>query len=410
MEQVSAQRMLSCDDEPPLSRLGAERTERAPKLSRSGSPGSSLFRKQYFPNTNLNQWNDWHWQLFHRITTIEQLLTFIEPTESERLALERTDWQFPFSITPYYLSLINPKDPNDPLRKTCIPRIDESFISPGEAVDPLAEEETSPVPGIVHRYPDRALFLVTDFCSVYCRYCTRSRLVGGHSDTVDSCWDEALAYLTEHTEIRDVVISGGDPLTLSDERLATLLSRFKAIKHIEMVRIGTKVPFVMPQRITPALVKVLKTYRPLYMNIHATHPHEMTVEAQIACNRLADAGIVLGSQTVLLSGVNDSPDVMKLLMHKLLSVRIRPYYLFQCDPIIGSAHFRTTIEKGKTIMDALRGHTSGLAIPQYVVDTPGGGGKVPMLPNYEVSHDENGYCLRNYEGKRFVYPDIPQEN
>lgn len=304
------------------------------------------------------------------------------------------------------MSLINPNDPDDPLRKTVIPHASEHVISEGESADPLSEEQTSPVTGIVHRYPDRALFLMTSFCSTYCRYCTRSRLVGGHSENLSSHWEEAFTYLADHQEIRDVIISGGDPLTLSDERIEYLLNRLSQIKHIEMVRIGTKVPFILPQRITPQLIKILKRYRPLYINIHATHPNEFTDQAALACNRLADAGIVLGSQTVLLKGVNDSVAVMKELFHKLLRLRIRPYYLFQCDAIIGSAHFRTTIEDGKKIMDGLRGHTSGLAIPYYVIDTPGGGGKVPILPEYEIAHTEEGYLLRNYEGKHVLYPDF----
>jgi len=410
VEQVSAQRITSLDDEPPLKRSGVELPFSTPRSSRSGDTGSSLFRKQFFPNTNSTQWNDWHWQLFHRITTTEQLLRFLKPTDEELAALQRADWQFPFSVTPYYLSLIDVNNPDDPLRKTVIPHIAESEVSEGEAADPLAEDHTSPVPGIVHRYPDRALFLATSFCSVYCRYCTRSRLVGGHTEALEEHWERALSYLESHTEIRDVIISGGDPLTLSDERLGLLLARFARMKHIQMLRIGTKVPFVLPQRITPALVKVLKSYRPLYINIHATHPNELSPASRQACNRLADAGIVLGSQTVLLKGVNDSVPVMTDLFHKLLSVRVRPYYLFQCDPILGSAHFRTTIAKGKEIMDGLRGHTSGLAIPYYVVDTPGGGGKVPVLPDYEMSHDQSGYCLRNYEGRSFVYPDRPEES
>lgn len=410
MEQVSAQRNTSVDDEPPLTQMGVDYRLSTPSATRFGASESSLFRKQFFPSTNLTQWNDWHWQLFHRITTTEQLLRFLEPTEEERAALQRSDWQFPFSVTPYYLSLMHLKDPNDPLRKTVIPHIAESIVSAGEAIDPLAEDHTSPVPGIVHRYPDRALFLATSFCSVYCRYCTRSRLVGGHTEALEEYWEHALSYLEAHTEIRDVIISGGDPLTLSDERLSLLLARFKRMKHIQMLRIGTKIPFVLPQRITPALVKVLKSYRPLYINIHAIHPNELSPASRQACNRLADAGIVLGSQTVLLKGVNDSVSVMTELFHQLLTVRVKPYYLFQCDPIVGSSHFRTSIAKGKEIMDGLRGHTSGLAIPYYVVDTPGGGGKVPILPEYEMAHDRTGYCLRNYEGRTFVYPDYPEES
>ncbi|MDD3366060.1 MAG: KamA family radical SAM protein [Sphaerochaetaceae bacterium] len=405
MEQVSAQRLTSLDEEPPLTNQEVGITFPPSDIKRSEKSRSTLFRKKFFPNTTLTQWNDWHWQLFHRITTLEQLYTYLSPTAEEKAALDRKEWMFPFSVTPYYLSLIDLNDPFDPLRKTVIPQIAENTVSPGEAVDPLGEDHTTPVAGLVHRYPDRVLFLATSFCSVYCRYCTRSRLVGGHTDALEEHWEHALDYIAGHSEIRDVIISGGDPLTLSDGRLGYLLGRLKKISHVQMVRIGTKVPFVLPQRITPALIKVLKTYRPLYINIHATHPNEFSEASRQACNRLADAGIVLGSQTVLLKGVNDSVATMTNLFHKLLTVRVRPYYLFQCDPITGSAHFRTTIEAGKEIMRGIRGFTSGFAVPYYVVDTPGGGGKVPILPEYEVFHDEKGLCLRNYEGKLFTYPD-----
>lgn len=398
MEQASNERLVSLDDEPPLLKTTS--------LQTSHNSESYQFRKKYFKNTKLNQWNDWHWQLFHRITTKEQLLRFLEPTTDELEALNNFACQLPFSITPYYMSLINRNDINDPLRKTVIPQKSEKLISAGEAVDPLGEVSSSPVKSLVHRYPDRALFLVTNFCSVYCRYCTRSRIVGHHDDTNHICWNEAFEYLEKHKEIRDVIISGGDPLTLSDERLKELLSRFAALKHIEIVRIGTKVPFVLPQRINSKLIKVLKSFRPLYINIHATHPNEFTESSIAAINKLADAGFVLGSQTVLLKDVNDSVKTMTALMHNLLKVRVRPYYLFQCDPIVGSAHFRTTVAKGKEIMEGLYGHTSGLAIPRYVIDTPGGGGKVPLYPEYELSHDNEGYKLRNYEGRTFTYPEF----
>jgi len=402
VEQASNERLVSLDDEPPLT----VDADLASNLVLSNGSKSNQFRKKFFKNTKLSQWNDWHWQLFHRITTVEQLLRFLEPTKEELEALKSNAHQFPFSVTPYYLSLIDLEDENDPIRKTVIPRIDEKAVSEGESTDPLKEENSSPVKSLVHRYPDRALFLVTDFCSVYCRYCTRSRFVGGHGETTRTNWDEAFEYLAQHKEIRDVIISGGDPLTLSDERLGELISRFSSIPHIEMLRIGTKVPFVLPQRITPKLVKILKSFKPLYINIHATHPNEFSESSILACNRLADGGLVLGSQTVLLKGVNDSVETMKELFHRLLKVRVRPYYLFQCDPIIGSGHFRTTVAKGKEIMEGLYGHTSGLAIPRYVIDTPGGGGKVPVYPDYEISKDNEGYHLRNYEGLTFTYPDF----
>ncbi|MFA7395968.1 MAG: KamA family radical SAM protein [Sphaerochaetaceae bacterium] len=395
------ERLSSLDEEPPLPFSVSQE-----KHKESSRP--YRFRKQFFTSTTAKQWNDWNWQLFHRITTFQQLYRFLIPTEQEQEALEHPSHHFPFSITPYYLSLIDLSNPDDPLRKCVIPRSDEMRVTEGEMVDPLSEDQTTPVRGIVHRYPDRALFLVTHTCSVYCRYCTRSRLVGGHSDVMGNYWEEAFQYLHQHKEIRDVIISGGDPLMLSDDLIALLLERLKEIKHIEIIRIGTKIPFVLPQRITPSLIKILKRYRPLYINIHATHPNEISEASRHACNRLSDAGIVLSSQTVLLKGVNDSTETMTELFHKLLTIRVRPYYLFQCDPIVGSHHFRTTIEKGKEIMEGLRGYTSGLAIPYYVVDTPLGGGKVPVLPHYEVSHDHSGYHLKNYEGNIYTYPDCKE--
>jgi lysine 2,3-aminomutase len=408
------------DDEPPLKQgsvtPGTPPTYRRSKLEKSaqtrpvaGVDRIARFRKTYFPDTTIQQWNDWHWQLSHRITTLAQLTRFLVPTAEERQALEQPEHQFPFSITPYYLSLIDKDDPNDALRKTVVPNIKEAVMSRGESLDPLHEENTSPVPGIVHRYPDRALFLVTSFCSVYCRYCTRSRLVGGHTEALESHWRQAIDYLRKTPEIRDVVISGGDPLTMSDERIEWLLSQITSIPHIEMVRIGTKVPLVMPQRITPALVKMIKKYKPVYLSLHCTHPEEITKQASVALNRLADSGVVMGSQTVLLKGVNDSVEVLKELYHRLLKVRVKPYYLFQCDPIAGSAHFRTTVDVGKRIIQGLRGFTSGYAVPQYVIDTPGGGGKVPILPDYEVGHDADNLYLRNYEGKVFAYPNYAEE-
>ena len=413
MGQFNTNEHVIIDDvEPPLIRSGADAV--APKPHhQNGSLHESRFplegrieefRKHYFPDATDAMWNDWHWQLFHRITTYTDLCRFLTPTQSEREALASADTLFPFSVTPYYLSFIDPDDPNSAIRRTVIPSIEESYVGKGESADPLAEEHTTAVQGLVHRYPDRVLFLTTSFCSTYCRYCTRSRMVGGHTEALQKHWEEALAYITEHTEVRDVVNSGGDPLTLSDEMLDYLLGRVTGIEHVEMVRIGTKVPMVMPQRINESLLAVLRKYKPIYMSIHATHPDELTREAARACNALADNGVVLGSQTVLLKGVNDSVPVLTDLFHKLLRVRVKPYYLFQCDPISGSQHFRTTVDKGKALMQGLRGFTSGYAIPQYVIDTPGGGGKVPILPQYEVGQDDEHLYLRNYEGKVFSYP------
>jgi len=366
---------------------------------------SSEFIRRYFPLANAESWNDWRWQLRNSFTTAEALSRVMTLTGDEINTLNRLKGRLPLRITPYYLSLIYDSGPWSPLRRTMIPTSDELIITDAEKADPLNEMGSSPVPGIVHRYPDRALFTVTQFCSSYCRYCTRSHSVGklGHLTKVE--WEQALDYLREHTEIRDVIISGGDPLTMNDSKIEYLLSNLRAIKHIEILRIGTKVPAVLPQRITPQLVNMLKKYHPLFLSIHFTHPDEMTPETRRACEMLADAGMPLGSQTVLLKGINDDPATMKSLMHKLLTVRVRPYYIYQCDLIPGSSHFRTTIEKGIDIIENLRGHTSGYAVPQFVVDAPGGGGKIPVLPDYVVESGPEKWVLRNYKKYRYTYPN-----
>ncbi len=363
------------------------------------------FIKKHFPNTNLNQWNDWHWQIRNSFTTLESLSSILTLSEDETLAQQTN---LPVRITPYYASLLNTNNGKSALRKTVIPVFDELKVSAGEEIDPLHEHDDSKVKCIVHRYPDRVLFLVTGFCSTYCRYCTRTHIVSKkekqHSSKKD--WDVAIDYIRQHTEVRDVLISGGDPLTLSDERIEYLLSQLRAIPHVEIIRIGTKVPMVLPQRITVSLVNILKKYHPLFISIHTTHPDELTDEAQFACNRLADAGIPLGSQTVLLNNVNDNVETYKKLTHEMLKIRIRPYYLYQCDPIPGSSHFRTPVSKGLEIIKGIRGFTSGYAIPHYVIDAPGGGGKIPLLPDYFKGKDENNnVILENYEGKLFKYPD-----
>jgi lysine 2,3-aminomutase len=315
--------------------------------------------------------------------------------------------RLPMGITPYYASLMDPDDPADPIRRMLIPVGAEFDRSTGEADDPLGEEHDSPVPGLVHRYPDRVLFLVTNFCATYCRYCTRARMVG-HSGEYHFNHDQyqrAIDYIAEHTEVRDVLLSGGDPLTMNDERLEWILSRIRAIPHVEFLRIGTKVPAVLPQRITPSLTRMLRRYHPLWMSIHFMHPAEATAEVNQACSRLADAGIPLGSQTVLASGINDDVETMKRLMHSLLKMRVRPYYLYQCDPISGSSHFRTPVEKGLEIIAGLRGHTTGYGVPTFVIDAPGGGGKIPLIADPVVGRDSDFVLLRNYEGKTFRYPD-----
>jgi lysine 2,3-aminomutase len=317
----------------------------------------------------------------------------------------------PFRITPYYASLIDPDDPRDPIRRTVVPSTAERKTAPGEADDPLAEDEMSPVPGIVHRYPDRVLFLITGFCSTYCRYCTRSRLVGASDRWYFNTgqWDAAIEYIGKNPAVRDVLVSGGDPLTLPDDKLDYLLSRIRAIPHVEIIRIGSKIPAVLPQRIGPELARTLAKYHPLFVNLHFSHPAELTEETARACETLADAGIPLGSQTVLLKGINDDDETMGRLNRGLLRMRVRPYYLYQCDPISGSSHFRTSVAKGLSVIEGLRGWTSGLAVPQYVIDAPGGGGKVPLLPGYRQADEGGNVVLKNYRKELYRYPDRPAD-
>lgn len=391
---------------PPLSPFSLE-THRLNPWSALREPSrSDSFRREYFPGTTKREWNSWEWQLANSFTTPEELSRVVTLSAEEEKALLYPSMKLPLRVTPYYLSLIDPGDPEDPLRRTVVPLAAECFVSPGEAADPLDEEGDCQVPGIVHRYPDRVLFLVTGFCSTYCRYCTRSRKVGDSHRTplTEEQIDAALAYIASHKEVRDVLVSGGDPLTLSNDRLESLLARIRKIPHVEFLRIGTKVPAVLPQRITPELVKMLKRYHPLWISIHFTHPREITPESAKACERLADAGIPLGSQTVLLKGINDDTTTLKRLFQRLLAVRVRPYYLYQCDPIIGSAHFRTNIERGLELISSLRGFTTGYAVPTYVVDAPGGGGKVPLYPSTLVGREENRVMLKNYQGRLFTYP------
>jgi lysine 2,3-aminomutase len=371
------------------------------------SSRSEEFRARFYPHVSAADWCDWRWQLRNRIRGLEDLSKILHLSQEERAAIEARNGSLPFAITPYYLSLVDPEDQDQPIRRTMVPVMDEYMRMPGEAEDPLAEDKDSPVPGLVHRYPDRVLFLVADSCASNCRYCTRSRMVENPHATpfTQSQWERGLAYIEAHTEVRDVLLSGGDPLTLSDDKLDWLLSRVRRIEHVEMIRIGTKVPVVLPQRITPSLIRVLKRYHPLWMSIHFTHPEELTPEVKEATGRLADAGIPLGSQTVLLAGINDTVDTMKRLMHGLLRFRVKPYYLYQCDPILGSSHFRTPVSKGLEIIQGLRGYTTGYAVPNYVIDAPQGGGKIPLLPDYVIGRDGGDLVLRNYEGQQFRYPD-----
>jgi lysine 2,3-aminomutase len=352
-------------------------------------------------------WNDWRWQLKHRITTVEQLQRFLPTLTPEELAgAKLANHKLALAITPYFFNLIDPADENCPIRLQVIPKEAETHTASWEMSDPCGEDAHSPVPGLVHRYPDRVLFLVTDRCASYCRYCTRSRLVSNASGyDYHPEFDKQIAYIAAHPEIRDVLLSGGDPLLFSDEKLEFLLSKLRAIPHVEFLRIGTRIPIFLPQRITPELCAMLKQFHPLFMSVHTNHPRELTTEAHAAIGRLADAGIPLGNQSVLLKNVNDDVTVMKALVQKLLMCRVKPYYLYQCDLISGSAHLRASVAKGLEIMEQLRGHTTGYAVPQYVIDAPGGGGKVPINPEYVLCRNAGRVLVRNYEGKIFEYPE-----
>jgi lysine 2,3-aminomutase len=354
-------------------------------------------------------WNDWHWQLKNRITTLEQLQRLMPTlTPEEYAGTKLANHKLALAITPYFFNLIDPADENCPIRWQVIPRIEETHTAAWEMSDPCGEDSHSPVPGLVHRYPDRVLFLVTDRCAAYCRYCTRSRLVSNATGyDFHPEFDRQIEYIRQHPEIRDVLLSGGDPLLFSDDKLEQLLSRLRAIPHVEFLRIGTRIPIFLPQRITAALCEMLKKYHPLFVSIHSNHPRELTTEVRDALGRLADAGIPLGNQSVLLRHVNDDVAIMKAHLHKLLMCRVKPYYVYQCDLISGSAHLRASVRKGLEIMEQLRGHTTGYAVPTYVIDAPGGGGKVPISPEYVLSRNADRVVIRNYEGKIFEYPEAP---
>jgi lysine 2,3-aminomutase len=414
ISQDMIQRDLQEEDEPPsLTGNSACKTEDSEEiipfitLPAEGIPPESMrFLKAWFPEATSINWNDWRWQIKNSITKPHQLAKLFKDNDAFEVERQNSG-MLPLRITPYYARLIWESEPDNPLRKSIIPSASEHILSKGENADPLHEKHDSPIPNVVHRYPDRVLFLATGFCSAYCRYCTRTHLVSKKDKchTGVKAWEAGLNYIANHPEVRDVLISGGDPLTMPDSHIKYLLMRLRAMPHVEIIRIGTKVPAVLPMRITKAFVSMLRKFHPLYISIHFTHPNELTPETSLACRRLAEAGIPLGSQTVLLKDINDTVDTMKALMQGLLKIRVRPYYLYQCDPIPGSAHFRTSIEKGLEIIQGLRGYTSGYAVPHYVIDAPGGGGKIPILPEYLLGKDDNGNTLlRNYEGKIYSYP------
>lgn len=363
-------------------------------------------RYELFPNVTDEQWNDWRWQVKNRIETLDQLKKYIPLTEEEEEGAKKCLETLRMAITPYYLSLIDPTNPHDPVRLQAIPTGLEAHKSAADLEDPLHEDTDSPVPGLTHRYPDRVLLLITDQCSMYCRHCTRRRFAGQSDDCMPMARiDKAIDYIAKTPVVRDVLLSGGDALLVDDEVLEYIISKLRAIPHVEIIRIGSRTPVVMPQRITDDLVNMLKKYHPIWLNTHFNHPNEITEESKAACERMANAGIPLGNQSVLLRGVNDCVHVMKDLVHGLVKIRVRPYYIYQCDLSLGLEHFRTTVSKGIEIIEGLRGHTSGYCVPTFVVDAPGGGGKTPVMPNYVISQSHDKVILRNFEGVITTYTE-----
>ena len=366
-------------------------------------------RAKFFPNVTDEQWNDWHWQVKNRIESLEDLKKYITLSAEEEEGVKKTLETLRMAVTPYYFSLMDNNDPNCPVRKQAIPSIKEIHQAEADLLDPLHEDEDSPVPGLTHRYPDRVLLLITDMCSMYCRHCTRRRFAGASDDAMPmDRIDKAIEYIAKTPQVRDVLLSGGDALLVSDETLEYIISKLRAIPHVEIVRIGSRTPVVLPQRITPELVEMLKKYHPIWLNTHFNHPKEVTPESKKACELLANAGIPLGNQSVLLRGINDCVHVMKKLVHESVKMRVRPYYIYQCDLSMGLEHFRTPVSKGIEIIEGLRGHTSGYAVPTFVVDAPGGGGKTPVMPQYVISQAPHKVVLRNFEGVITTYTE-PEE-
>lgn len=362
-------------------------------------------RAPIYQDIPAEKWNNWRWQLSNRINTVDEFEKVVPLTDSERKALSASNL-FRVDITPYFISLIDPNDPDDPIRKQVVPTDREMVPFTAMMEDSLAEDRHSPVPGLVHRYPDRVLMLVTTQCATYCRYCTRSRIVGDPSATFSrSEFEMQIEYLKRTPQVRDVLLSGGDPLVLAPKILEEILSRLREIEHIEIVRIGSRVPVFLPMRVTDELCEMLQKYHPLWLNIHVNHPNEISQELAEATDRLTRAGIPLGNQAVLLAGVNDNVHIQRQLVHDLVRIRVRPYYLYQCDLVEGAGHFRTPVAKGIEIMEGLRGHTSGYAVPQFIVDAPGGGGKIPVSPNYLLSMSDHKVILRNYEGYVTTYEE-----
>jgi lysine 2,3-aminomutase len=369
-----------------------------------GASARRIGRAYYYPEATDAEWNDWRWQFRNRVTTLDELLHFLPIPAAERGLRREVLRDFRMGIPPYYVALIDADDPDDPILRQSVPLTEEHTFRDVGDEDPLGEEKFSPVPGITHRYPDRVLMVISNSCAVYCRYCTRKRIM--FEDAVpDLEIDRMVDYIARTKSVRDVVVSGGDPLTCSTSKLDSILTKLRAIEHLEIIRIGTRIPVALPQRVDDELCEMLQRHHPLWINVHFNHPRECTPEAARACDKLSRAGIPLNNQAVLLKGVNDDVETMKQLVHRLMRMRVRPYYLYHCDPVRGSEHMRTTVAKGIEIVEGLRGHTSGLAVPQYVIDAPGGGGKVPVNPDYVESYDAPNHrlALRNFQGKRFDY-------
>lgn len=395
----------------PLSLPVVRRLPLAPEAPQHLRPDAPAPRRSVRrEDVSAAQWSDWRWQLKHRLTSREHLESELQLTESERRGLDAAPGLFRIGITPYYLSLIDPVHPFCPVRLQVVPTADELENGAGELRDPLGEDALSPVTGLVHRYPDRVLLLALDRCAIYCRHCNRRRLVGQESPISEVELERALDYIRARPQIRDVLISGGDPLTLSTDKLDRLLGRVRAIPHVDFIRIGTRVPVCLPMRVDAELCAMLRRHHPLYINTHFNHPKELTPEAHAACAQLADAGIPLGNQTVLLRRVNSSARTLEALFRGLLRMRVRPYYLFQGDPVFGTDHLRTPVSAGIEIMDQLRGRVTGMAMPHLVIDAPGGGGKIPIGPNYLLAHGLDRVKLRNYEGRIVEYLEPPQRD
>jgi lysine 2,3-aminomutase len=370
-------------------------------------PSSYELRGEYWRGVTAEQWGDWHWQMKNLVKNLDQLRRIVHLTADEEEAVRRKP-DLKLGITPHFAALMDPDDPQCPIRLQVVPTMAEFALDDPDLNDPLGEDAHMPVPGLVHRYPDRVLVDITDQCVAYCRHCTRRRLVGTGSLPVTRARTELIAqYLEAHPEVRDALISGGDGFFIADDLLEYVLKRFRSIKSLEIIRFGTRVPIFLPQRITDRLLNTIKQYHPIWVNIHINHPKELTPEVREACARLADVGIPLGSQTVLLAGINDCPNLMKTLVQQLVQIRVRPYYIYQCDLSQGIGHFRTPVSVGLSIVEALRGHTSGFAVPTFVVDAPGGGGKIPVMPNYLLSMNDRKLVLRNFEGVITTYTEAP---